>query len=36
MSKQLEATIDAAWEDRANIGLSTTGDVRAAVEKALG
>ena len=31
----LIATIDAAWDDRANIGLSTSGDVRAAVNKAL-
>jgi len=31
----LIATIDAAWDDRANIGLATTGDVRAAVNKAL-
>ena len=31
----LIATIDAAWEDRANIGLSTGGDVRAAVNRAL-
>jgi 2,3,4,5-tetrahydropyridine-2-carboxylate N-succinyltransferase len=31
----LIATIDAAWEDRANIGLTTTGDVRTAVNKAL-
>jgi 2,3,4,5-tetrahydropyridine-2-carboxylate N-succinyltransferase len=31
----LIATIDAAWEDRANIGQSTMGDVRVAVNKAL-
>ncbi|MBN8831282.1 MAG: 2,3,4,5-tetrahydropyridine-2,6-dicarboxylate N-succinyltransferase [Sphingomonadales bacterium] len=31
----LIATIDAAWEDRANIGLTTMGDVRVAVNKAL-
>ena len=31
----LIATIDAAWEDRASIGLSTMGDVRSAVNKAL-
>ncbi|MBO9574250.1 MAG: 2,3,4,5-tetrahydropyridine-2,6-dicarboxylate N-succinyltransferase [Sphingobium sp.] len=31
----LIATIDAAWEDRLNIGLSTMGDVRSAVNKAL-
>jgi 2,3,4,5-tetrahydropyridine-2-carboxylate N-succinyltransferase len=31
----LIATIDAAWEDRATIGLSTMGDVRVAVNRAL-
>ena len=31
----LIATIDAAWEDRANIGLTTMGEVRSAVNKAL-
>ncbi len=31
----LIATIDAAWEDRANIGLTTSGDVRMAVNRAL-
>jgi len=31
----LEATIDAAWEDRASIGLDTKGDVRDAVEATL-
>ena len=31
----LIAIIDAAWDDRANIGLSTSGEVRAAVNKAL-
>src|SRR5215217_264407 len=31
----LAATIDAAWEDRANIGPATTGPVRDAVEEAL-
>ncbi|HWJ70259.1 MAG TPA: 2,3,4,5-tetrahydropyridine-2,6-dicarboxylate N-succinyltransferase [Sphingobium sp.] len=31
----LIATIDNAWEDRANIGLTTMGDVRLAVNKAL-
>lgn len=31
----LPATIDAAWEDRANIGTGTTGAVRDAVEAAL-
>ncbi len=31
----LEATIDQAWEDRDNISLTTTGDVRDAVNEAL-
>ena len=31
----LAATIDAAWEDRANISTGTTGEVRDAVEAAL-
>jgi 2,3,4,5-tetrahydropyridine-2-carboxylate N-succinyltransferase len=31
----LAATIDAAWEDRADIGITTTGAVRDAVETAL-
>jgi 2,3,4,5-tetrahydropyridine-2-carboxylate N-succinyltransferase len=31
----LAATIDASWEDRANIGPATTGPVRDAVEEAL-
>jgi 2,3,4,5-tetrahydropyridine-2-carboxylate N-succinyltransferase len=31
----LQATIDAAFEDRANIGVKTTGPVRAAVDEAL-
>jgi 2,3,4,5-tetrahydropyridine-2-carboxylate N-succinyltransferase len=31
----LQVTIDAAWEDRDNIGLDTTGPVRDAVEEAL-
>ena len=35
MTEHLSATIDAAWEDRANIGLETTGAVRDAVEQAL-
>jgi hypothetical protein len=30
--EQLQATIDAAWEDRANVGLSTRGPVRDAVD----
>ena len=32
----LQATIDAAWEDRDNVGLDTTGPVREAVGEALG
>ncbi|MDF0542614.1 2,3,4,5-tetrahydropyridine-2,6-dicarboxylate N-succinyltransferase [Sphingobium sp. H39-3-25] len=35
MSEQLISTIEAAWEDRANISLSTGGDIRTAVNKAL-
>ena len=35
MPEAIESIIDAAWEDRANIGLSTTGDIRSAVETAL-
>jgi 2,3,4,5-tetrahydropyridine-2-carboxylate N-succinyltransferase len=31
----LEATIDAAWENRTEIGLTTGGDVRNAVDRAL-
>ena len=31
----LAATIDAAWDDRANVGAATTGPVRDAVEEAL-
>jgi 2,3,4,5-tetrahydropyridine-2-carboxylate N-succinyltransferase len=31
----LAQTIDAAWEDRANVNPSTTGAVREAVEEAL-
>lgn len=31
----LIATLDAAWEDRANISTATTGEVRFAVERAL-
>ena len=34
-SADLQATIDAAWEDRANVGLGTKGPVREAVEAAL-
>ena len=36
MSQDLIATIDAAWEGRADINLQTQGDVRQAVDKALG
>ncbi|MFW6062482.1 MAG: 2,3,4,5-tetrahydropyridine-2,6-dicarboxylate N-succinyltransferase, partial [Planctomycetota bacterium] len=32
---QLQSVIDAAWEDRASISPSTTGEVRDAVEAAL-
>ncbi|HEY0354097.1 MAG TPA: 2,3,4,5-tetrahydropyridine-2,6-dicarboxylate N-succinyltransferase, partial [Enterovirga sp.] len=32
---QLAQTIDAAWEDRANIGINTQGAAREAVETAL-
>ncbi|MEJ7926965.1 2,3,4,5-tetrahydropyridine-2,6-dicarboxylate N-succinyltransferase [Sphingobium sp. AN641] len=35
MSTDLQATIDAAWEDRANISLTTQGPVRQAVVEAL-
>ncbi|HEX7871452.1 MAG TPA: 2,3,4,5-tetrahydropyridine-2,6-dicarboxylate N-succinyltransferase [Sphingobium sp.] len=35
MTQQLIATIDAAWEDRANVSFATQGDVRQAVDKAL-
>ena len=35
MSQDLIATIDAAWEDRANVSLSTQGAIRQAVDKAL-
>ena len=35
MSQDLIATIDAAWEDRANVSLTTQGEVRQAVDKAL-
>ena len=31
----LSQTIDAAWEDRANVSLATTGEVRESVEQAL-
>ncbi|MET0239517.1 MAG: 2,3,4,5-tetrahydropyridine-2,6-dicarboxylate N-succinyltransferase [Sphingobium sp.] len=35
MTQSLIATIDAAWEDRANVSLTTGGDVRQAVDRAL-
>ncbi len=35
MTTELEATIDAAWEDRTSLSASTTGAVRKAVEDAL-
>ena len=35
MTEQLQATIDAAWEDRAAIGFDTAGATREAVEQAL-
>jgi 2,3,4,5-tetrahydropyridine-2-carboxylate N-succinyltransferase len=35
MTEAIEATIDAAWEQRDSIGPSTRGEVRAAVEAAL-
>ena len=35
MSTDLIATLDAAWEDRANVNLQTQGAVRQAVDKAL-
>jgi 2,3,4,5-tetrahydropyridine-2-carboxylate N-succinyltransferase len=35
MTDQLTATIEAAWEGRADIGLSTKGEVRDAVDTAL-
>jgi len=35
MTQQLAATIDAAWESRAEISTATTGEVRDAVEAAL-
>ena len=35
MNASLESVIDAAWEDRDNIGLETTGAVRDAVQEAL-
>lgn len=34
-TSQLQAVIDAAWENRADIGVSTKGEVRDAVEAAL-
>lgn len=35
MSKALQTTIDAAWEDRADLGFTTVGSVRSAVDQAL-
>ncbi|MDB5716602.1 MAG: dapD, partial [Sphingomonas bacterium] len=35
MTQGIEATIDAAWEQRAEIGTGTTGEVRDAVAAAL-
>ncbi len=34
-TSQLEQIIDAAWEDRANVSLTTKGEIREAVETAL-
>ena len=31
----LQTIIDAAWDDRANLGLETKGEIRDAVESAL-
>ena len=31
----IETTIDTAWENRADIGVSTAGEVRVAVDRAL-
>ena len=35
MSQHLATVIDTAWEDRANLGFDTGGEVRDAVEAAL-
>ena len=35
MTEAIEATIDAAWEERDSIGPSTRGNVRTAVDAAL-
>ncbi len=35
MTEQLQATIDRAWDERDQLGLTTTGEVRDAVEAAL-
>ena len=35
MTAELQQTIDAAWEDRATLGLDTGGEVRKAVDRAL-
>ena len=34
-TSQLEQIIDAAWEDRANVSLTTKGEIRDAVDTAL-
>ena len=36
MTDQLQQVIDAGWEDRTNVGLDTKGEVRDAVDEALG
>ena len=35
MTAELSATIDAAWDNRADLGLTTGGEVRVAVDRAL-
>ncbi|SUJ28080.1 2,3,4,5-tetrahydropyridine-2,6-dicarboxylate N-succinyltransferase [Sphingomonas paucimobilis] len=35
MSQDLAATIDAAWENRAELGFATQGEARIAVDRAL-
>ena len=35
MSDALQTTIDAAWDKRESIGVSTSGEIRAAVDSAL-
>ena len=34
-ASQLETVINAAWDDRDNVGLETKGEIREAVEQAL-